>query len=185
MSIITADINVNSSLEKVGLIPDVIPSAISPSTLLKVDYTKSSKDVALGNNLTPQETSETPDVFFVAPDQSAFYTLLMTDPDAPSAQDKKFGPWRHWVVTNISGTDVSKSLKKAENQHTPYIGPGPGENSGTHRYTFLLYQQSNGVQKFKPMEHEQREQRRKFDIRGFESENQLELISVNFFCCPT
>lgn len=94
MSIITADINVNSSLEKVGLIPDgrcigawtslhnwsnlvVIPSAISPSTLLKVDYTKSSKDVALGNNLTPQETSETPDVFFVAPDQSAFYTLLM------------------------------------------------------------------------------------------------------------
>lgn len=80
---------------------------------------------------------------------------------------------------------MSKSLKKAENQHTPYIGPGPGENSGTHRYTFLLYQQSNGVQKFKPMEHEQREQRRKFDIRGFESENQLELISVNFFCCPT
>lgn len=83
------------------------------------------------------------------------------------------------------GSDVSKSLKKAENQHTPYIGPGPGENSGTHRYTFLLYQQSNGEQKFQPMEHEQREQRRKFDIRGFESENQLELISVNFFCCPT
>lgn len=80
---------------------------------------------------------------------------------------------------------MSDSVKKAENQHTPYIGPGPGENSGTHRYTFLLYQQANGEHKFKPMEHEQREHRRKFDIRGFEQESQLELISVNFFCCLT
>ncbi|KAK4518596.1 Sm-like protein lsm3b [Mucor velutinosus] len=185
MSITTADTNINSSLEKVGLIPDVVPSAISPSTLLTVDYINSNKDVALGNNLTPQEANEVPKVFFVAPDQSAFYTLVMTDPDAPSVQDKKFGPWRHWIVTNISGYDVSNSVKKAENQHTPYVGPGPGENSGTHRYVFLLYQQANGEQKFKSMEHEQTEQRRRFDIRGFEQENQLKLISVNFFCCPT
>jgi phosphatidylethanolamine-binding protein (PEBP) family uncharacterized protein len=80
---------------------------------------------------------------------------------------------------------VSNSLIEADNQHTPYIGPGPGENSGTHRYIFLLYQQSNGKQKFKAMEHDQREQRRKFDIRSFEKENQLQLASVNFFCCPT
>lgn len=35
------------------------------------------------------------------------------------------------------------------------------------------------------MEHEQRERRRKFQIREFEAENQLGLIVANFFCCPT
>lgn len=27
------------------------------------------------------------------------YTLVMTDPDAPSRDDPKFGPFRHWVVS--------------------------------------------------------------------------------------
>jgi hypothetical protein len=26
------------------------------------------------------------------------YTLVMTDPDAPSREDPKLGQWRHWVV---------------------------------------------------------------------------------------
>ncbi|KAI8638586.1 phosphatidylethanolamine-binding protein [Parasitella parasitica] len=185
MTIITAESAIKDTLEKVGLIPDVIPSAASSSTLLQVNFQDGSKDVALGNDLTPQEASEMPNVFFLSPDQSAFYTLVMTDPDAPSVQNKEFGPWRHWVVTNISGSDVRDSVKDTENQHTPYIGPGPGKGTGTHRYTFLLYKQSRGEQKFETMEHEQREQRRKFDIRHFESQNELELISVNFFHCPT
>ncbi|CEP12460.1 hypothetical protein [Parasitella parasitica] len=189
MTIITAESVIADSLEKAGLIPDVIPRAVSWSTLLRVSYQDSTKDVELGLDMSPQEASEMPNVFFVPPDQSAFYTLVMvhdiTDPDAPSVQNKEFGPWRHWVVTNISGSDVSDSVKEVENQHTPYIGPGPGKNSGSHRYTFLLYKQLRGKQEFRAMEHQQREQRRKFDIRLFESQNELELISINFFHCPT
>lgn len=79
---------------------------------------------------------------------------------------------------------MESSINAKENQHTPYIGPGPGENTGTHRYVFLLYKQE-GKQEFKPMEHEQREQRRKFQVREFEAENKLELITANYFCCPT
>lgn len=79
---------------------------------------------------------------------------------------------------------MANSLKKTENQHTPYIGPSPGENTGTHRYTFLLYKQ-NKYQDFEPMEHEKRENRRSFKIDQFVAENQLELVSVNFFNCPT
>lgn len=84
----------------------------------------------------------------------------------------------------LLGSDVVNSLKRTENQHTPYIGPGPGENTGTHRYTFLLYKQLK-KQSFSPMEHEKRENRRLFNINQFVTENQLELVSANFFCCPT
>ncbi|KAG2198640.1 hypothetical protein INT47_001779 [Mucor saturninus] len=182
MGFITAEMNLNGTLEKYNIIPDVLPSKVSPSTLLQVDY--GPKDVALGNELTPQDTTQQPSIFFVAPDESAYYTLVMTDPDAPSVQDKKFGPWRHWVVVNISGSDL-ETAKKAENQQTPYIGPGPGENTGTHRYVFLLYQQKAGKQDFKPMEHEEKAHRRLFQLREFEAENQLELVTVNFFTCPT
>lgn len=84
----------------------------------------------------------------------------------------------------ISGSDIG-TVTNPENQHTPYISPGPGDNTGTHRYVFLLYKQKNGHQEFKPMEHEQREHRRRFNIREFEAENHLEVVTVNFFCCPT
>lgn len=52
-------------------------SKISPSTLLQVDYGQN--DVALGNVLTPQDASEQPNIFFVAPDESDYYTLVMVD----------------------------------------------------------------------------------------------------------
>ena len=39
---------------------------------------------------------------------NSFYTLLMTDPDAPSREDPKFGEWKHWLVVNIPGDKVSE-----------------------------------------------------------------------------
>lgn len=83
-----------------------------------------------------------------------------------------------------TGSDL-KTVKSPENQHTPYIGPGPGKDTGTHRYVFLLYKQTKGKQTFEPMEHEQKEQRRLFKLRQFETDNHLELVTANFFCCPT
>lgn len=53
----------------------VLDSPISPSTLLKIDY--GANDVALGNLLSPQETNEQPNIFFVAPEEDAYYTLIM------------------------------------------------------------------------------------------------------------
>lgn len=56
----------------------VLDSAISPSTLLKIDY--GANDVALGNLLNPQQTNEQPNIFFVAPEEDAYYTLIMVSP---------------------------------------------------------------------------------------------------------
>ncbi|KAI8371037.1 phosphatidylethanolamine-binding protein [Blakeslea trispora] len=164
------------------LIPDVIENtSFQPSTDLQIKYTSSGQSVDYGNLLTVSGTSEQPLVKFRVPDASQFYTLVMTDPDAPSAINPIYGPWRHWIVTNIDGENPEMSIQSPDNQLSPYVGPGPPPNSGDHRYIFLLYQQATR-QAFQPMQNE-RNERRNFDIRTFEKINHLELISANFFLC--
>ena len=66
----------------------------------------------LGNTLTKVETSFEPSVEITPLDSTdeGTYTLAMLDPDAPSHQDPKFGPFRHWIVSqldfdvNLNGT---------------------------------------------------------------------------------
>lgn len=53
-------------------------------------------------------------------DSDTFYTLCMTDPDAPSRQEPKFREWHHWLVVNIPGNDISKGETLSE-----YVGSGP------------------------------------------------------------
>lgn len=54
------------------------------------------------------------------------------DPDAPSREDPKWGEWRHWLVINIPGNDLSAGEVAAE-----YIGAGPPKDTGLHRYILL------------------------------------------------
>ena len=54
------------------------------------------------------------------------------DPDAPSRADPKFGEWRHWLVVNIAGTDVSSG-----DVLSVYVGAGPPPGTGLHRYIIL------------------------------------------------
>ena len=36
-------------------------------------------------------------------EEGSFYSVFMTDPDAPSRKDQKFGEWYHWGVINVPG----------------------------------------------------------------------------------
>jgi len=63
--------------------------------------------------------------------------MIMTDPDAPTRTNAKFREWRHWHVSNISQNDISKGDTLAS-----YIGSGPPQGTGLHRYIFLIYKQS-------------------------------------------
>ncbi|KAI7860700.1 phosphatidylethanolamine-binding protein [Circinella umbellata] len=165
MPLLTTEMNIASALKKVNLIPEFTYPG--------------NKEVSLGNTLTPSDTAEQPTINFVPPEQSASYTLVMTDPDAPSATDHKFGPWRHWISVNVSGNDPSNLSQ----HHTPYIGPGPGPDTGVHRYLFLLFKQAQPAQTFAPMAHEEKPDRRNFQLKQFVTDNQLELVAANFFLC--
>ena len=66
------------------------------------------------------------DVVFTSPLSSH------TDPDAPSRSDPKFGEWRHWLVFNIPGGNLTSG-----EEWWTYIGSGPPKDTGLHRYIFL------------------------------------------------
>ncbi|KAL3624475.1 hypothetical protein CASFOL_031143 [Castilleja foliolosa] len=68
-----------------------------------------------------------------------FYTLVMTDPDAPSPSEPSLREWVHWIVTDIPGcTNVTRGKEVVE-----YVGPRPAV--GIHRYIIVLFRQTKGV----------------------------------------
>lgn len=54
----------------------VVPENFTPSTLVGATYANG-EDVALGNFIKPSESADIPKVTFVAPDETAEYTLLV------------------------------------------------------------------------------------------------------------
>ena len=114
-----------STLKTDKIIPDVIPASYSftPSVLFSIVWPAEGLEVVLGDKVPREKTLEEPEIKLqplIAPigdvDDSARggtaaeeeeagnvkYTLVMTDPDAPSREDPKFGQWRHWVVRPIA-----------------------------------------------------------------------------------
>ena len=115
-----------SALKTDEIIPDVIPASYSftPSVLFSIVWPAEGLEIVLGDKVQREKTLEEPEIKLqplIAPiadvDDSARggtvveeeeeagnvkYTLVMTDPDAPSREDPKFGQWRHWVVSQIS-----------------------------------------------------------------------------------
>jgi len=93
---------------------------------------------------------------------------IFVDPDAPSRDTPTVREWVHWLVVNVPGDskDISKGRTLID-----FVPSSPGESSGLHRYTFVLYEQPSflefeGAPRFdRSVEH--RALRRNFSIRNF------------------
>lgn len=77
------------------------------------------------------------------PIKDAYYSLILSDPDAPSRVNPTLREVRHWLVVNIPGKNIAKGDTLA-----PFLASGPPEGTGLHRYIFLVYQQKHGKQVF-------------------------------------
>lgn len=102
----------------------------------------------------------------------------MTDPDAPSRQEPKFREWHHWLVGNVSGSNVASGEVLSA-----YVGSGPPEGTGLHRYVFLVYKQ-NGKLNFdeKRLTNTNDEGRACFSIRKFAQKYNLgQPVAGNFY----
>lgn len=127
-----------ASLEKANLVPgsaaSIIPSSFKPSTKLNVTF--GDKLVDLGNFFRAGECKIAPNLSFKpegGASSSASYTLILTDPDAPTPDDPKFAFWRHWILTGLqplSGDSGQVAVTKGP--VTEYLGPGPKDE-----YAFL------------------------------------------------
>jgi len=65
----------------------------------------------LGNVLTPTLVKSEPCLEWT-PEENALYTVILTDPDAPSRVDPKFRENHHWLVVNIPGNRISEGQVK-------------------------------------------------------------------------
>lgn len=105
-----------AALQADQVIPDVIPESygFNPTALFSIIWPSTGVEIVLGDKVPREKTLEEPHIKLLPVflpsgelDKSAGqrscdvnYTLVMTDPDAPSRKDPKFGQWRHWVVSS-------------------------------------------------------------------------------------
>jgi phosphatidylethanolamine-binding protein (PEBP) family uncharacterized protein len=126
------------SLKKAQIIGDVVDD-FTPSVELKASFPKG--DAKDGAVFRAEELHYVePDVSWPVHEKNALFTLIKVDPDAPSRSSATSREWRHWLIVNIPGNDISKGEVV-----TPYMGPNPPKDSGLHRYVFLLYKQNDRI----------------------------------------
>lgn len=149
---------------------------VAPKDPLEVFYKTYRKKVNFGNIVLPKESRSAPQVQYKS-DDNKYYTLIMTDPDAPTYQRPDRREWLQWVVTNIPGDDVKEGMHLAE-----YVPPMPRPGSGYHRVVLLVYPQPEELlfneMVMKAKEHE----RGDFSSRKFVKKYRMgEPIAGNFF----
>lgn len=157
------------------VVPDVVDKA--PHKKIKIKYMKSDKEAKLGNELKPADVREMPYIHYDG-DADDFYTIIMTDPDAPSRKQPSRREFQHWTVVNIPGEDVNKGETLAD-----YVGSGPPKDTGLHRYVFLLYKQPNKLSFNEPHRNNTHASTRaKFSVKQFAEKYKLgNPVAGNFF----
>lgn len=94
----------------------------------------------MGNELTPTQVQNVPISIEWPAEKDSLYTLVLTDPDAPSRLQPKYREWHHWLVVNIPGNDIASGETLSE-----YVGSGPPKGTGLHRYVMLVYKQPGRI----------------------------------------
>ncbi|XP_011182662.1 protein D3 [Zeugodacus cucurbitae] len=128
-----ADSDITKFMKHLEVIPDLITEG--PKDFLNVNY-DSGVVADKGVELTPTQVKHQPKVEWTSESADTYYTLIMTDPDAPSRAKPEMREWHHWLVVNIPGNALDKGEVLSE-----YIGSGAPKDTGLHRYVFLLYKQ--------------------------------------------
>lgn len=165
-----------AAMKEHGIVPSIIDSA--PTSSAGVFYTTGKALMNHGNELKPSQVQEQPDVVAWKAQPNTLYTILMIDPDAPSRADPKYGDGLHWLVVNAPGMDISKGETFAE-----YVGSGPPQGTGLHRYILLVFAQNSKLTLNRPKINKQSiEGRISFKTKQFIKENNFGVpIAGNFF----
>lgn len=158
-----------SSLQDAGVIPDVL-DCFSPGIQIRVAY--DNHLVTPGATLLPVQAVHMPTVTLEGSHPGRLYTLVMSDPDAPSPEHPTHREWLHWIVTDIPGgaKDIAEGTQVAA-----YMPPTPPK--GTHRYVFTVMEQPGRESRVlrPPI------QRGGFRTRAFLKEGGMEVVGATFF----
>ncbi|XP_010255492.1 PREDICTED: CEN-like protein 1 [Nelumbo nucifera] len=146
----------------VGRVVGEVVDAFTPSVKMNVTY-NFNKQVYNGHEFMPSVITSRPRVEIGGEDLRAAFTLIMTDPDAPSPSDPYLREHLHWIVTDIPGTTDASFGREIVGYETPK------PVIGIHRFVFILFKQK-GRKTVKPPA-----SRDQFSTRKFSEENGLGL----------
>lgn len=140
-----------------------------PQHALRVDYAGVTVD-ELGKVLTPTQVMNRPSsISWDGLDPGKLYTLVLTDPNAPSRKDPKFREWHHFLVVNMKGNDISSGTVLSD-----YVGSGPPSGTGLHRYVWLVYEQEQPLSCDEPiLSNKSGDNRGKFKVETFRKKYNL------------
>ena len=159
-------------------IAKIIPELIDtfPNGSIEIQY-KNGQKVLMGNELTPSEVKNVPKNIYWLVEPNALYTLIMVDPDAPSRQYPDLREIIHWLVINIPGNNIEKGQTQVS-----YVGSGPPEGSGLHRYVFLVFKQTQGGLNLTADDSRMQEKRYKFSTKSWALKYNLgQPVAGNFY----
>ncbi|ODV91505.1 hypothetical protein CANCADRAFT_42152 [Tortispora caseinolytica NRRL Y-17796] len=188
---VTISASITESLKKSEIVPDVLDD-FAASTLISISYAPDVEAV-LGNTLEVAATQHYPKITLAldgAAEPDTKYTIVMTDPDAPTRGDKKWSEYCHFVVSNLSFPPSASSPSGSEHVISQsdgttlmeYFPPGPPPKTGKHRYVWIVYKQNNPSTPSAPKD-------RPcwgtgipgYGVRDWAKENNLTPTGVNFF----
>ncbi|EHB17499.1 Phosphatidylethanolamine-binding protein 1 [Heterocephalus glaber] len=117
-----------------------------PKHPFRATYSKVKVD-KLGKVLTPTQVKNRPtSISWDGLGPGKCYSLVPTDPDAPSRQSPKFRKWRHFLVVNMKGNDISNGTVLSD-----YVGSGPPSGTGLHHHVWLVYEQDKPLKCDEPI----------------------------------
>ncbi|XP_060105452.1 phosphatidylethanolamine-binding protein 1-like [Heteronotia binoei] len=124
----------------------------------------------LGKVLTPTQVKNRPTAIeWDDCSSEKLYTLVLTDPDAPSRNNPKFREWHHFLVTNMKGNDISSGRVLSD-----YVGSGPPKGTGLHRYVWLVYEQPQQLNCNEPvLSNRSGDKRGNFQVAAFRKKYKL------------
>ncbi|XP_021736432.1 protein MOTHER of FT and TFL1 [Chenopodium quinoa] len=113
------------------VIGDVVDMFV-PSVSMSVYF--GAKHVTNGCTIKPSIAVDPPRLL-IGGHSDVLYTLVMTDPDAPSPSEPSMRELVHWIVTDIPGCASTSCGKEV----VAYTGPRPPV--GIHRFILVLFEQ--------------------------------------------
>jgi hypothetical protein len=99
-------------LKKADII-DTVVDDFTPKCFISPYYSKEAKPVDLGNTLKPKNTKKKPTMRIFCPGmgETTGLTVVLTDPDAPSRKDPKWGEMCHWIaITSGFASNLELSI---------------------------------------------------------------------------
>jgi len=138
---------IREALKKADIIDGVIDD-FQPKCFVAPFYGKKQKPVVYGNKFKKSQTKNKPTLKVYCPTMKSTpgLTIALTDPDAPSRDNPKWGEICHYItiayaVAPSTSEDLELDLElglTSSSDLIEYKPPGPPPKTGYHRYIFIL-----------------------------------------------